>query len=151
MKRAAADLKGRLMDLETGREILCPIWFDEQAGLFEAYQTDAFGRVKQTREGKLTYLAKGKIRFEPKRTKVTRMELSAEKCELCSRQAKWQAGDETPLPPVRQGRRIFTCAQTVDVRHYCDFHYQPPRILDAKGEVMETIEDAGGVRPQWHS
>ena len=70
----------------------------------------------------------------------------------CSRRAAWAVGDEVTVTPelARRGRRrwLFDRAMTVGVRHYCSFHFQPPRILDAKGEVIEELHEAGGVRPQ---
>ncbi|MDE2100650.1 MAG: hypothetical protein KGL39_25625 [Patescibacteria group bacterium] len=85
------------------------------------------------------------------------------KCELCSRQAAWSVSDEVQVSPVavlpsavgiktnRRGVLLFDRGATVGHRYYCDFHYRAPRVLDERGEVMETDESAGGVRPQWHS
>lgn len=150
--------KGKLWDLETGEEILHPISWDEQTGLFEAFQVNAWGRIKTDSQGdKLTYTAIGKIKWVPEQIKLTHQRVShwGAKCTLCTRDANWSVGDETPLPVMTgmlNGKGVeFLRARTVGIRYYCDFCYKAPRILDARGEVMETIDDAGGVRPQWHS
>jgi len=146
--------KGKLWDLETGEEILRPIEWDEVRGLFTAYQVTAFGRIKTNAAGeRLTYTAIGKIKWEPAKIKLTHRRVShwGAKCMLCTRDANWSVGDETPLPPVPHRGKLYLQARTVAVRYYCDFHYKAPRILDASGEIMETIDEAGGVRPQWHS
>ena len=147
-------MKGKLWDLETGEEILHPIRWNEDTGVFDAYQVNAFGRIKTNAAGdKLFYTAIGKIKWVPEKLKLTHRRVTETdvKCLECSRAANWAVGDETPLPSVPHNGKLYLRARTVGVRYYCDFHYKAPRVLDAKGEVMETIDEAGGVRPQWHS
>jgi len=77
----------------------------------------------------------------------------------CSRTANWAVSDEVPVSCQKHkhasnGRTpgtsslFFSRGMTVRRRYFCDFHFQPPRILDAKGEVVEELEEAHGVRPQ---
>lgn len=73
----------------------------------------------------------------------------------CVRPAAWLVSDEVELPPevgsIRGRKYLFPRARTVAIRRYCAFHFEPPRLLDGKGKVIEVFEAAGGVRPQWHS
>ncbi len=152
MKMCAKGLHGRLWDLEEDEEILEPIWFDEASGLFEAYQVNPFGRIKRDRAGdKLTWMGKGKIKWVTARPGETLRRSVGHKCMECTRDAEWSVGDETPVAPMLQGGVLFSRGRLTGQRHYCSFHYRAPRIVDAKGEVMSTWDDAGGVRPQWHS
>jgi hypothetical protein len=76
----------------------------------------------------------------------------------CGREASWSVGDEVSTTPVlgtlpRQYGGpprpvLFLRGATVARRWYCSWCYQPPRLLDAKGEVIEVREEAGGCRPQ---
>lgn len=70
----------------------------------------------------------------------------------CGREATWSVSDETAVTPVRGdhpvlGQAWFLRGAMVGRRWYCSWCYSPPRILDARGEVMETLEEAGGCRP----
>jgi hypothetical protein len=75
----------------------------------------------------------------------------------CGREATWSVGDEvsvTPVPgtlPRQHGGPprpvLFLRGATVARRWYCSWCYQPPRLLDARGEVVEVREEAGGCRP----
>lgn len=76
----------------------------------------------------------------------------------CSRLAEWSVCDEVGVTPacVRGVTRIFgrlfvnplyDRGATVGRRFYCSKHWQPPRLLDARGDRMEDIEVS--VRPQW--
>ncbi len=149
----AKGLHGKLWDTEENQEILFPIWFDESVGTFEALQVNPMGRYLVNGGGdKLTWLGKGKIKWIPKKPReVLRRTEIGQKCDSCTRDAKWEVGDETPTRPFRQGNKLFSAGRLVGKRYYCDFHYQGPRILDAKGDVMKTQEDGLGVRPGWHS
>lgn len=91
---------------------------------------------------------------------------AAHKCEQCSRQATWTVSDEVETTPlvtgvkelVVRGRTVLVTARSsrrrfawdraavVDRRYYCDRHFQPPRLLDAKGEVMQQLDDE--ARPE---
>lgn len=81
------------------------------------------------------------------------------KCERCSRLAEYAVGDEVTVTPVvtanhptnillRRGRGkvVYSRRMTVGRHWYCSFHYQPPRLLDAKGEVIRNEEVK--TRPQ---
>lgn len=151
MRIHAKGLRGKLWDLETGQEILHPIWFDEADGYCQCFQTNAFGRIMRDRLGdKLTWLLQGKFRWVPEVTTITPSGLGR-KCLLCSREAEYSVGDETPTQPVSQGGILFATGRLTGRRHYCSRHYQAPRIVDEKGEIMQVWDDAGGVRPQWDS
>lgn len=74
------------------------------------------------------------------------------KCDKCSRRAAYIVSDEVGVSSVMvkdvyvvNGRRMvnpaFTRAATVGRRWYCPWHYSPPRLLDAKGEVIKAFED----------
>lgn len=161
MKIWAKNIRGKLWDLDTGEEILRPIWFDVEAGLFEAFQVTPMGRIRRNPRGdRLTMLCKGRIRFEPNVCRLKGVQSGravqkcyeiGRKCETCTRDATWQVADETPLSPVRKRGKLMGRGRLTGLRFYCDFHYQGPRIVDAKGEVMQTVEDGYGVRPQGHS
>jgi hypothetical protein len=79
----------------------------------------------------------------------------------CGRLASWSVSDEvsvTPsvgglspgllaLPRYKRAKRVlYERGCTVGRRWYCSRHYSPPRLLDAKGEVIETYDEIG-VRP----
>jgi hypothetical protein len=149
MRIQAKGLRGKLWDLETGQEILRPIWFDEAEGFCSCYQTNPFGRIVRDRMGdKLTWLLQGKFRWEPEVTSIVRRAVG-HKCQLCTDEAEWSVGDEMVLPPVFDGGVLFSRGKMTGQRHYCSRHYQAPRIVDGKGEIMKVWDDAGGVRPQW--
>lgn len=152
MKVFANTVKGNLRDLDTNEIVKALIWFDLDKGTFEKQQLGRNGKPIRSRQGILTHICKGRIRFEPKGTPYQLIEIR-EKCATCTRQATYAVSDETPLSPVVvKGRQYaFERAKTVATRYYCEWCYQGPRILDAKGEIMEVIEDGGGVRPQGHS
>ncbi len=82
-----------------------------------------------------------------------RVPLFSDRCQhyACNRVATWSVSDEVGLDPVLVDNQLFTRGRVVGRRHYCAFHYKPPRLLDARGEEIEKFEEAGGVRPQWHS
>lgn len=153
MKVYAKNIKGKLWDLDTNEEILFPIWFDVEQGLFEAFQVTPMGKIKRNQRGdKLTMLCKGKIKFVPNEApRAARVLEIGRKCQSCTRDAKWQVADETPMAPVRKGNKLLGRARLTGLRFYCDWHYKGPSIVDAKGEVMHTQEDGYGSRPQGHS
>ncbi len=41
---------------------------------------------------------------------------------------------------------LFGRAATVGRRYYCSWHFKPPRLLDARGEVISDIGES--LRPQ---
>ncbi len=78
----------------------------------------------------------------------------------CGRLAAWSVSDEVIVTPGHGIALVLPSGQTLKRplfergmcvgRHwYCDRHYQAPRVLDSKGNVVEVLHDAGGVRPQW--
>lgn len=65
----------------------------------------------------------------------------------CSRLASWAVADEVQVA-YQRGRvggrtAFFERGATVGRRFYCSHHYQPPRILDARGEVVEEVSNTG--------
>ncbi len=70
----------------------------------------------------------------------------------CGRPATWSVSDETAITPVLgdygSGKVWYSRGSLVARYWWCSWCYRPPRILDAKGEVIEVIEDAGGCRPE---
>jgi hypothetical protein len=72
----------------------------------------------------------------------------------CGRIAGWSVSDEVRVTPIWGsgilGRKkcLYDRGMTVGRRWYCSRHYRPPRLLDAKGDVIEEFEEANGVRPQ---
>ncbi len=154
MRVPVKGLHGKLWDMEENQEILAPIWFDEDAGLFEAYQVNPMGRIKVNGNlDRFTWLGKGKIKWIPALPKevLRRVVEIGQKCHSCTRDATWAVGDERATRPVMKGNKAFATGMLTGVRFYCDWHYKGPRILDGKGEVMQTIEDGLGARPGWHS
>jgi hypothetical protein len=81
-------------------------------------------------------------------------------CEKCRRRwAEYEVSDEAAATPLlygkvtgglaRIGSKILWGRAATVARHwYCAFCYQPPRLVDARGEVIEEFAEAGGVRPQ---
>lgn len=73
-----------------------------------------------------------------------------QRCEKCSRDATWSVSDECEVTPQRSlvtkaltipnGSYLFDRSMTVGRRYYCDRHFQPPRLVDAKGEPMADLE-----------
>lgn len=65
----------------------------------------------------------------------------------CGREATWSVGDEVSATPelgMLGGRpTLFLRGATVARRWYCSWCYQPPRLLDAKGEVVEVRGEVG--------
>lgn len=84
--------------------------------------------------------------------------LDARPCDNgCGRSATWSVSDETAVTPVpgvwrnpdgSEEEVLYGRGALVARKWYCSWCYQPPRILDARGEVMRVIEDAGGCRPE---
>ncbi len=66
----------------------------------------------------------------------------------CARLASWSVADEVIVSPLLAERRLWERGATVGRRWYCSWHYQPPKIVDARGEVVEELVEAGGVRPE---
>lgn len=175
--KAKDGIRGVLIDVETNQVIRKVISADLETGIFEAYQVSPDGEIKTDGRGDyLTYRARARcgLKFIPTKNILSGRKVEETKpphlkrphkkavrvgalfggeCEhyACSRTPEWAVSDEVTLPPVQVGKRRFGQARVVDVHLYCAFHYQPPRLLDDKGEEIKKFEDAGGVRPQWHS
>lgn len=172
-------VRGKLIDLDTGKPVPKVVWFDTETGEFQAYQTGADGQILRDAQGDyLVYLARGRLRFFPEDkpravrlpcpdpepvTKPPRRTSKDERLDAwmlgilpcshyaCTRTAEWAVSDEEPAAPQIVDRMAYTQATIVNRRFFCAFHYKPPRLLDHKGEVVEEFAEAGGVRPQWHS
>jgi len=77
-------------------------------------------------------------------------------CEVkgCGRLAEYQVADEVPATPAVtkpvtiKGFKttLWDRAVMVGVRYFCAWHFKPPRLLDAKGEVVQEFENE--VRPE---
>lgn len=65
------------------------------------------------------------------------------KCQECSRLAAWSVADEVGVSPEKANRWLWDRGMTVGRRFYCDLHYQPARLLDPKGEVIQDLTYAG--------
>jgi hypothetical protein len=175
-------IRGTIIDCETGRRVPKPIWLDTETGTCEFYQVDAAGRIKTDAAGNyLTTLARGRFKFIPRaptvpavtpappvspppamraetrrrlRTSPLNTPLLCQRCDhyACDRVAEWQTSDEVTLPPQVAGGRRYERGKVIEVRFWCDFHFEAPRLMDHTGrEVVKVFEDAGGCRPQWHS
>lgn len=75
----------------------------------------------------------------------------------CGRSATWSVSDRTAVSPVRgKFPRIdgsladvwFARGALIARWWYCSWCYRPPRVLDARGEVMTVNDEAGGCRPK---
>src|SRR5262245_48041361 len=69
----------------------------------------------------------------------------------CNRQGVYAVGDEVTASPVEaltlRGPFRFRRGACVGRRWYCPWHWRAPRLLDAKGEVVEDQGHGFGVRP----
>lgn len=174
--RATDGIRGKLWDLDTGRVIPKVIWFDDATGTFEAYRVDGNGDIRHDPAdgAPLVWLGRGNLKFvqedkplalnkpglpegcvrQWQQVKVRRERLETylldADCDhyACLLPAEYSVSDEVPLPPVFARGKWWARGKTVNVRYYCARHYEPPRVLDARGEVVSTWEEAGGVRPQ---
>lgn len=70
--------------------------------------------------------------------------------ENCTRLASHMVSDEVEVTPAlgekieRNGLKgcyIYERGCVVNRRYYCEFHYQPPRLLDPKGEVITEFQE----------
>lgn len=63
----------------------------------------------------------------------------------CDRVATWLVSDEAPAsyePGTFQGKKCwYERGVTVGRRFYCEWHKQPPRLLDPRGEVIQHLEE----------
>lgn len=65
------------------------------------------------------------------------------KCASCSRVATWAVADEVEVTPEKLRHFLWERGMTVGRRYYCDAHYQPARLLDPRGEVIQDFGYAG--------
>lgn len=159
----------QVADLDEGRIVPHVIWLDVDSNMLCAFEVKG-GRIQLDAQGrKRIYTAIGRFKYTaaerkplPKvahlkpdapvlrRRERIRAPLLTVRCDAkgCSRVAAWSTIDEVAMPYERINGFNYTRALMVDRRFWCDFCYQPPRVLDAKGEVVSTDHEAGGVRPQ---
>ena len=205
-------IRGRVVDLDTGKDVRKVIRLNTDTGYIKAYKVDATGEIERDAAGDYIYYeAIGRFKFIPSDKPIVKgIVLGAAKCELCpsvmtlpgdtlcvacrakergqrnqmkceridgvelgrkcercSQDACWAVGDEVAVTPAqsairierrgRRGRRVVVPAgvgtqqwvrgQMVGRRFYCSKHYQPPALLDSKGEVIQQM-DVQAARPQ---
>jgi hypothetical protein len=195
---AHSGFRGKVVDLDSGKEIPKVIWVDTESGELEFYQTNGNGEIKKDINGDyLTFRAKARIRLIARegrggpvvqnRTKIilgapycARCKSSltlpggdlcafcnaldkgvhgfiAERitnpladfpCEerYCGRLAEWQVADEVAVTPQIENKIAFERGAMVYRRRYCASHYKPPRLVDAKGEIIQELEDEARPR-----
>lgn len=170
-------VRGELFDLNflPPKRIRKVIWYDVDTGEYEALKVDDFGRTVRDQEGEcITYRGTGRLKFFPatippvgtdshpfsppaeappvkQKVKRDRIPLFTKWCK-CGRVANWSVADEIELPPVVVDGKRYAQGKVVARRHYCDFCYQAPRLIHPEtGDTLKKFEEAGGVRPQWHS
>jgi hypothetical protein len=71
--------------------------------------------------------------------------LLPQKCAACTRQGVWCVADEVEVTPEQAGRSLYDRGATVGRRYYCARCFQSPRLLDARGDVIQELE---GLRPE---
>lgn len=170
---ASMGIRGSLVDATTGQLIRKAIWADLETGEYEALKLDGNGNTIGEPGKELRYFGKAKLKFvpakilddkpsqpeeEPNRKKPVvkqrptpiRIPLFSKHCQhyACNRVAAWMVSEEEELPPLRKGNRLLVRAKLLRVCYWCSFHYVPPKLFDAKGELIEIDHEAGGVRPQ---
>lgn len=178
--------RGRLVDLDTSREVPGVRWYDARTGTVEFEDR---GTV---------YLARGRFRvLPPNGPSARKIVMGAEECALCrsplvlqgddlcpacrarergqrhrmvaermpgpllliqcsacTRPAEWAVADEVEVTPqpggpaFGWGRVLFARGNVVGRRWYCSRCYRPPRLVDARGEVIGDADDEKW-RPQW--
>lgn len=99
-------------------------------------------------------LQRNKMRVEPITTPLLHCRCAHYGCGLL---ATWSVGDEVDASPVvgnlpnasrmwgRAKKALYTRGATVGRRYYCSKHFQPPRLLDPRGEVIADFDNV--VRP----
>lgn len=159
MKLFAKDgIRGVVINLATGNPIRKVKWFDTVTGEYEAFRTGADGKILFEDGFPVSYLGKSQLKFipgksvtpngivqpEPRRKLV--IPQFCEKCCKCARSATWAVSDEKQLEPRRVGSVFYEQAEHVGTRYYCSWHYEPPRLLDDRGETIKEIDVK--ARPQ---
>lgn len=163
-------ISGKVIDLVTGKPIRKVKWCNTDTGDYEAFAINPDGSIKTNEFGvPITYMGNTKLEFVPnvfKNLDLAKQEKEAEeiakidaskavpilpvvsqRCQEkgCDRVATWSVADEELLPPVRVGNRLYERGMVKKVRRFCSWHYQPPRLLDAKGDVIKNYDES--VRP----
>lgn len=79
------NIRGKVIDLDTGLVVRKVIRLNTDTGYIKAYQVDAAGEIKRDAAGDyLTYEATGRFKFVPSDKPVVKgIELGAPKCDLC--------------------------------------------------------------------
>jgi hypothetical protein len=75
-------------------------------------------------------------RGKPLRVERISNPLLGVRCRECSRAAVFGVGDEVEASPQRHAGLLWDRGACVGQRWYCERHYVPPRLLDARGEVI---------------
>lgn len=170
-------VRGTLIDLTSKKVIPKAIWFDDETGEYEAFRLDPSGKIATENGVPLRYKGKSKLRFVPSSNtnqkfmekvapekmqdtvnlgkRIVKREAILFPCAKmrcqhygCDRIAAWSVSDEEHRPPIVINGRCYEQAATLRERYYCSWHYVPPKLYDAKGELIEVDNEAGGVRPQ---
>lgn len=138
--------RGLLEDLAAGVVIRRARWANLETGEFEA----------RTSDGRL-YGGRTRLRWTPIRTPCGGPPgpiphataptagvyvFTNRPCEHygCVRRAEWKVADEAPLSPETDAGVSYERAQTIGVRYYCSWHYQPPRLL-IEGDVAKVYDE----------
>lgn len=167
-------IRGVLFNKRSGTVIPKAIWFDTDTGDYEAFRLDSNQQDGIRRDEKGTpirYRGRTELKFIQGETLRTKEEspisvsgngakrfssgerlpvpIFSCKCQHsnCNRIAEWLVSDEIEIEPEVVNGRKYSRAKTVGMRYYCSWHYQGPRILDEKGEIIEQIEEIT-ARPQ---
>ncbi len=65
----------------------------------------------------------------------------------CGRLAAYSVSDEVVCTPQIASGRLWDRGMTVGRRWFCAWHWKPPQLLDAKGEVIVRLDEIG-TRPR---
>jgi len=164
---AKSGVAGVLVDLATGQPIRKAFWANLATGEYKAWRTDPDGRIVSPPE---VVAGRTQLKWLPTRPATPKTPPAADPdappvqaptllagrrrvgrplglmnvpCDqrTCSRWAVWQVADELDKPAlVVAGVKQYEQADLLNVRYYCDWHYQPPRLFDAKGEIIKEHE-----------
>lgn len=161
---ATSGTRGIVIDLDTGLVIRKVRRANLSSGEFEAFRTWPNGEIRYDENGPMIYRGRGRLHFKPtanlappRPTSPSQTQqnydhipipLFSNRCcqKGCTRVARWSVSDEVPQTPVEVNGRKYSRGKIVGRRYYCEFHWKPPRLLDAKGEVMQEFDEIG-VRP----
>lgn len=163
--------QGQVVNLDTGQLIrkVRKVWLNDNPvlpGEFEAFRLDGTGKILLEHGKPVTYRGKCRMRLIPKTDKLGTLPTRPRKkplirrvgkrlivpilnrrCEhyACNRLAEWIVSDEVETAPLvafgMGAMRKWSTGRTIAHRYYCSWHYEPARILDHKGEVVESLEN----------